>query len=93
MMKQPGNNIILMKQSDLPPGSFISYEAVEWAINYHRIPEVSQAIALFADMLKEGLVVHASLSKKVPFVFGFYLYCIVDPKSSPPGINFTVTPI
>ncbi|ODM94660.1 DEP domain-containing protein 5 [Orchesella cincta] len=68
----------LIKSTDLPPWTFVSYDAVIWLMNHMDglVSEV-QAVNIFNEMLNEGLILHASGDTKHPFVFGFYLYYIV----------------
>ncbi|CAL8081295.1 unnamed protein product [Orchesella dallaii] len=76
----------LIKSTDLPPWTFVSYDAVIWLLNHMDglVSEV-QAVNIFNDMLKEGLILHASGDTKHPFVFGFYLYYIVI--TEPEGLD------
>lgn len=79
-MKASYENIVTsQKQTDLQPGFFLSYEAVEWAMENLGIPCSELASELFSRMITEGLIVHASGKRSFPFVCGFYLYNIVQP--------------
>lgn len=72
----------MQKQTDLPANCFVSFEAVEWAMEALQISHVEQTTDLFARMISEGLIVHASGLTSVPFIYGFYLYHIVDGRQS-----------
>lgn len=81
MMNESSINF-MMDQKGLPPFSFIAAEAIFWAIEtFKEIENESMAVKLFQKMVQEDLLAHCSGDIKFPFVCGFYLYFIVDPKS------------
>ncbi|XP_055340894.1 GATOR complex protein DEPDC5-like [Paramacrobiotus metropolitanus] len=85
-MKQTTFNVIIPKQPDLPVNCFLSYEAVDWAID-NLLIHTKEAICLFSQMLREGLIVHACGDPNFPFISGFYLYCVVDHKAPNTGFD------
>ena len=79
-MKSPSENIVtFQKLTDLQTGFFLSYEAVDWAMDTLGIPCSELAAELFSRMITERLIVHASGKPSFPFVSGFYLYNIAQP--------------
>ena len=71
----------MMSQKGLPPYSFISSEAIFWAIEqFDAITNEVQAIELFQSILKAGFICHCSRDKRHEFISGSYLYHIVDNK-------------
>lgn len=81
MMNESSINF-MMDQKGLAPFSFIAAEAIFWAIEtFKEIENESMAVKLFQQMVQEELITHSSGDIKFPFVCGFYLYFIVDPKT------------
>ncbi|RWS16531.1 DEP domain-containing protein 5-like protein [Dinothrombium tinctorium] len=69
----------LNKQGGLPMNTFISAEAVVWAMEcIDGVDYEEQAVSLFQEALQEHLICHASGDFSHSFKFGFYLYFIVD---------------
>ncbi|KAG1657873.1 GATOR complex protein DEPDC5 [Nymphon striatum] len=74
----------LMKHPGLPPWSFLSCEAVTWAIsNIDGVNDIADAIKLFEDMRSSMLLIQASEDPDHPFINGFYIYFFVPPDYSP----------
>ena len=72
----------MMSQKGLPQFSFISSEAIFWAVEqFDAIANESQAVELFQSMIKAGLICHCSHDRRHEFICGLYLYYIVDKKS------------
>jgi hypothetical protein len=71
----------LMDQKGLMPYSFISAEAIIWAIEtFEGIESENKAVELFKKMHELGLICHASRSRKMPFICGLYFYFLTDGK-------------
>ena len=71
----------MMDQKGLPPFSFISGEAIFWAIEtFKGINHELDAMKLFRRMHKAQLIRHCSGDPNMDFVCGFYLYYITDGK-------------
>lgn len=69
----------LTTHPSLPSFTFVSADAVHWLINnLEGINSMDQAVGLMSSMLKDRLICHASGDFSKPFVFGFYLYHIVN---------------
>lgn len=63
----------------LPEFTFISAEAVSWAIeSIDGVFNEENASDLFQEMLNCGLICHASGYNKIPFEYGLHFYFIVD---------------
>jgi hypothetical protein len=71
----------MMDQKGLPPYSFISGEAIFWAIEtFIGIDHELDAMKLFRRMHKAQLIRHCSGDPNMDFVCGFYLYYLTDGK-------------
>ncbi len=65
------------KSNNLPPYTFISYEAVAWLLEQvEGIATEREAIDLMQKIMNERLICHSSGNKK--FVFNFYLLNAID---------------
>ena len=74
----------LPKQATSPPHTFISADAVNWALEWvDGIQTESLAINLFQRMLDNRLICHASGDFAYPFKHGFYLYFLVNKANKP----------
>ena len=61
------------KINDLPPFTFISYEAVAWLLEQvEGITTEQEAIDLMQKMLNERLICHSSGNNKLAMIFSFY---------------------
>uniref|UniRef100_A0A4W4G5K4 DEP domain-containing protein n=1 Tax=Electrophorus electricus TaxID=8005 RepID=A0A4W4G5K4_ELEEL len=84
---------LLSEHKGLPPSCFISSDVVHWLV--HTVENVSTqgvAVEIMQKMQDEGLISHASGDAMRTFIYGFYLYRIVDKESEkgptaqlPPG--------
>ncbi|XP_074596917.1 GATOR complex protein Iml1 isoform X2 [Brevipalpus obovatus] len=64
---------------ELPNNTFISAEAVSWAIeSIEGVFCEEHACDLFQDFINQRLICHAAGDRKTPFEFGFCFYFIVD---------------
>ena len=81
--------VVFQKQSDLQPGYFVAYEAVDWAMETLGLPCSEMAVPIFSKMIAENLIVHASGNPKHPFVCGFYLYNVVSGDGKPHIVGTT----
>ncbi|XP_032791433.2 GATOR complex protein Iml1 [Daphnia magna] len=72
------------KINDLPPYTFISYEAVAWLLDQvEGITTERDAIELMQKMIDERHVCHSSGNDKIKFCCGFYLFSLVSDAFSP----------
>lgn len=66
-------------QKGLPPYSFISAEAINWAVDtFETINNEADAMKLFKDLHSARHVCHCSKEWKHKFLSGFYLYFVVE---------------
>lgn len=79
-MRQPVTGIgFLTTHPSLPSFTFVSADAVSWLIDHlDGIVNTVQAVDLMNTILREHLICHASGDFSKSFVFGFYLYHIVQ---------------
>uniref|UniRef100_A0A4W4G6C5 DEP domain-containing protein n=1 Tax=Electrophorus electricus TaxID=8005 RepID=A0A4W4G6C5_ELEEL len=90
-IKHPVTGVqLLSEHKGLPPSCFISSDVVHWLV--HTVENVSTqgvAVEIMQKMQDEGLISHASGDAMRTFIYGFYLYRIVDKESPtaqlPPG--------
>lgn len=76
---QPNGLHFLPQQGTWPPQTFISADAVNWALeNVEGITQETHAAALYQRLLDARLICHASGDFAYPFKFGFYLYFVVN---------------
>eukprot|EP00079_Xenopus_tropicalis_P029603 XP_012825134.1 PREDICTED: DEP domain-containing protein 5 isoform X7 [Xenopus tropicalis] len=77
-MKHPTTGIpLLSEQKCLPPGCFISAEAVHWLVNnISWVQSQVMAMDIMQKMLEEQYITHASGETFRTFIYGFYLYKI-----------------
>uniref|UniRef100_A0A8C1YYN4 DEP domain containing 5, GATOR1 subcomplex subunit n=1 Tax=Cyprinus carpio TaxID=7962 RepID=A0A8C1YYN4_CYPCA len=70
---------LLPDQRGLPPNCFVSAEVVHWLVStVENVATQGIAVEIMQKMLDEGLITHASGDAMRTFVYGFYLYRIVD---------------
>ncbi|XP_057684486.1 GATOR complex protein DEPDC5 isoform X1 [Corythoichthys intestinalis] len=83
-IKNPTTGVLLLpEQRGLPVNCFISAEVIHWLVNnVEGIATQSMAVELMQKMLEEGLVAHASGDAMRTFVYGFYIYKIVEEKEA-----------
>jgi len=63
----------------LPDCCFISAEGALWAIRaVEGVDSLVAAIEFMQQLIKDGCIRHASGNKDLPFVYGFYLYFVVN---------------
>uniref|UniRef100_K9J7R1 DEP domain containing 5 n=1 Tax=Xenopus tropicalis TaxID=8364 RepID=K9J7R1_XENTR len=68
---------LLSEQKCLPPGCFISAEAVHWLVNnISWVQSQVMAMDIMQKMLEEQYITHASGETFRTFIYGFYLYKI-----------------
>uniref|UniRef100_A0A8C2G3Z1 DEP domain containing 5, GATOR1 subcomplex subunit n=1 Tax=Cyprinus carpio TaxID=7962 RepID=A0A8C2G3Z1_CYPCA len=78
---------LLPEQRGLPPNCFVSAEVVHWLVStVENVATQGIAVEIMQKMLDEGLITHASGDAMRTFVYGFYLYRIVD-KNNEKGAN------
>jgi len=71
--RQPGSGV-----HQLPNCCFISTEATLWAIRaVEGVDTLVTAIEYMQQLVDDGCIRHASGSKNLPFIYGFYLYFVV----------------
>ncbi|XP_059081822.1 GATOR complex protein Iml1-like [Tigriopus californicus] len=75
-----GNFPVIVKTSSMLPNvTFLSYDAVNWSLKrYAGLKEKSQAIALFQEMIDQGMIGHASGDTRRAFHFGYVMYSVRD---------------
>ena len=80
-MRNPntGLSFVCAKSTALPPTTFVSTEAVLWLLEHlEGATSERAALEVMQEMLAAGLVRHASGSTGHPFLYGFYLYYVVE---------------
>uniref|UniRef100_A0A673NJJ5 DEP domain-containing protein 5-like n=1 Tax=Sinocyclocheilus rhinocerous TaxID=307959 RepID=A0A673NJJ5_9TELE len=79
-IKHPTTGVqLLPEQRGLPPNCFVSAEVVHWLVStVENVATQGIAVEIMQKMLDEGLIMHASGDAMRTFVYGFYLYRIVD---------------
>ncbi|XP_017781938.1 PREDICTED: DEP domain-containing protein 5 isoform X2 [Nicrophorus vespilloides] len=79
-MKHPVSGVgFLTTHQSLPSATFVSADAANWLLtNMEGVDVLEQAVQILISMQKEGLICHASGEFAKPFLFGFYLYYIVN---------------
>ncbi|XP_076876476.1 GATOR1 complex protein DEPDC5 isoform X2 [Brachyhypopomus gauderio] len=93
-IKHPTTGVqLLSEHKGLPPNCFISSDVVHWLV--HTVENVGThgvAVEIMQKMLEEGQIAHASGDAMRTFVYGFYLYRVVDKETEkapatqvPPG--------
>lgn len=71
--------MFFVKNSDLPAYTFLSWEAIEWAVkNIENLQTEANAEILFQSILVNDHIRHASGDLNQSFKRGSYLYCIMD---------------
>ncbi|XP_034950976.1 GATOR complex protein Iml1 isoform X3 [Chelonus insularis] len=80
VLKHPQHGIgFLTPHPVLPSQTFVSADAVQWLNNHiEGGVAVKKAIAIMQSMISDKLICHASGDFTKPFVFGFYLYYIIQ---------------
>ncbi len=65
-----GLNFLESKANDLPPLTFVSYEAVTWLLEHvEGITTELEAIEVMQKMINERLICHASGNLKYDFIY------------------------
>uniref|UniRef100_A0A673GXB4 DEP domain-containing protein 5-like n=1 Tax=Sinocyclocheilus rhinocerous TaxID=307959 RepID=A0A673GXB4_9TELE len=79
-IKHPTTGVqLLPEQRGLPPNCFVSAEVVHWLVStVENVATQGIAVEIMQKMLDEGLITHASGDAMRTFVYGFYLYRIVE---------------
>ncbi|XP_057176797.1 GATOR complex protein DEPDC5 isoform X5 [Triplophysa rosa] len=79
-IKHPTTGVqLLPEQRGLPPNCFVSAEVVHWLVStVENVATQGIAVEIMQKMLDDGLITHASGDAMRTFVYGFYLYRIVD---------------
>ncbi|TRY65307.1 hypothetical protein DNTS_015453 [Danionella cerebrum] len=79
-IKHPTTGVqLLPEQRGLTPNCFVSAEVVHWLIStVENVATQGIAVEIMQKMLEDGLIAHASGDAMRTFVYGFYLYRIVD---------------
>ncbi|KTF85226.1 hypothetical protein cypCar_00012806 [Cyprinus carpio] len=79
-IKHPTTGVqLLPEQRGLPPNCFVSAEVVHWLVStVENVATHGIAVEIMQKMLDEGLIMHASGDAMRTFVYGFYLYRIID---------------
>ncbi|XP_056591753.1 GATOR complex protein DEPDC5 isoform X2 [Triplophysa dalaica] len=82
-IKHPTTGVqLLPEQRGLPPNCFVSAEVVHWLVStVENVATQGIAVEIMQKMLDDGLIIHASGDAMRTFVYGFYLYRIVDKDS------------
>ncbi|XP_057336662.1 GATOR complex protein Iml1 isoform X5 [Microplitis mediator] len=76
----------LTPHPSLPSQTFVSADAAQWLNNHiEGGVNIQQAIKIMESMITDKLICHASGDFSKPFVFGFYLYHIVQDKDNYKG--------
>uniref|UniRef100_A0A8C1YLI4 DEP domain containing 5, GATOR1 subcomplex subunit n=1 Tax=Cyprinus carpio TaxID=7962 RepID=A0A8C1YLI4_CYPCA len=79
---------LLPEQRGLPPNCFVSAEVVHWLVStVENVATHGIAVEIMQKMLDEGLIMHASGDAMRTFVYGFYLYRIIDKDNEKAGAN------
>uniref|UniRef100_A0A673GWX3 DEP domain-containing protein 5-like n=1 Tax=Sinocyclocheilus rhinocerous TaxID=307959 RepID=A0A673GWX3_9TELE len=79
---------LLPEQRGLPPNCFVSAEVVHWLVStVENVATQGIAVEIMQKMLDEGLITHASGDAMRTFVYGFYLYRIVEKDNEKAGAN------
>uniref|UniRef100_A0A671TCA5 DEP domain-containing protein 5-like n=1 Tax=Sinocyclocheilus anshuiensis TaxID=1608454 RepID=A0A671TCA5_9TELE len=88
-IKHPTTGVqLLPEQRGLPPNCFVSAEVVHWLVStVENVATQGIAVEIMQKMLDEGLITHASGDAMRTFVYGFYLYRIVDKDNEKAGAN------
>uniref|UniRef100_A0A8C1UQY3 DEP domain containing 5, GATOR1 subcomplex subunit n=1 Tax=Cyprinus carpio TaxID=7962 RepID=A0A8C1UQY3_CYPCA len=82
---------LLPDQRGLPPNCFVSAEVVHWLVStVENVATQGIAVEIMQKMLDEGLITHASGDAMRTFVYGFYLYRIVDKNNEKDPVSITV---
>ncbi|OTF73684.1 DUF3608 domain-containing protein [Euroglyphus maynei] len=77
LMRQ-SSNLFTIKFRNLPEYTFISLEAIEWAVKHVKnIPNEAVAERMFQNFRFKDLIRHASGDTTVNFKIGFHLYCLM----------------
>nr|XP_046911895.1 LOW QUALITY PROTEIN: GATOR complex protein Iml1-like [Dermatophagoides farinae] len=75
---QQSSNLFTIKFRNLPEYTFISLEAIEWAVKHvENIPNETVAERMFQNFRNKDLIRHASGDMSVNFKRGFHLYCLM----------------
>lgn len=75
-------------QKGLPTFSFISCEAIFWALDtFDAIKTEADAVELFKAILNAKLICHCSGERSHPFICGLYLYFVVDANNFPKEVD------
>ncbi|KAA0703820.1 GATOR complex protein DEPDC5 [Triplophysa tibetana] len=92
-IKHPTTGVqLLPEQRGLPPNCFVSAEVVHWLVStVENVATQGIAVEIMQKMLDDGLIIHASGDAMRTFVYGFYLYRIVD-KDSEKGSTAQLPP-
>uniref|UniRef100_A0A673GXS8 DEP domain-containing protein 5-like n=1 Tax=Sinocyclocheilus rhinocerous TaxID=307959 RepID=A0A673GXS8_9TELE len=88
-IKHPTTGVqLLPEQRGLPPNCFVSAEVVHWLVStVENVATQGIAVEIMQKMLDEGLITHASGDAMRTFVYGFYLYRIVEKDNEKAGAN------
>jgi len=67
------------KNAPLPSTTFVSAEAILWLMEHvESVASERRAISIMEDMLARNMIRHASGDSKFRFLYGFYLYYMVE---------------
>ncbi|XP_063971712.1 GATOR1 complex protein DEPDC5-like isoform X3 [Lytechinus pictus] len=85
-----GLRFIAPGQKGVPPNCFMSGEGMTW-VQRSLSGEVTdvEAFELLMNMSENRLIQHASGFPHIPFIHGFYVYCLVLPENVPPMMDAT----
>ena len=69
----------ISRSAPLPQTTFVSAEAILWLMEHvEGVVSEKRAISIMEDMLARNMIRHASGDSKMRFLYGFYLYYIVE---------------
>ena len=84
-MQNPTTGLaFLARNSPLPSTTFVAAEAVLWLLDrVEGVTTEARATSMLERMVEQGLVRHASGDPRVRFIYGFYLYYVVQGDTVP----------
>eukprot|EP00092_Neocalanus_flemingeri_P072503 GFUD01089255.1.p1 GENE.GFUD01089255.1~~GFUD01089255.1.p1 ORF type:complete len:533 (-),score=132.20 GFUD01089255.1:9-1607(-) len=84
-MRNPNTGLSFVgKNTPLPQSTFVSAEAVMWLMEHvEGVTSEKRAISIMEQMLEQNCVRHASGDSRIRFVYGFYLYFLVEKDQGP----------
>lgn len=79
-MRHPISGVgFLTTHPSLPSFTFVAADAVHWLMNHlEGVTSIDKAVLIMNNTLRERLICHASGDFQKTFVFGFYLYHMVQ---------------